>query len=55
MNCVGDIPCFCITLRNLTMTLEEGRIRTCRFPDFSALLMALSASLRTEVLTILSD
>lgn len=37
------------------MTLEEGRIRTCRFPDFSALLMALSASLRTEVLTILSD
>ncbi len=37
------------------MTLEEGRIKTCRFPDFSALLMALSASLRTEVLTILSD
>jgi hypothetical protein len=37
------------------MTLELGRIRTCRFPDFSALLMALSASLRTEVLTILSD
>ena len=37
------------------MTLEEGRMRTCRFPDFSALLMALSASLRTEVLTILTD
>jgi hypothetical protein len=34
------------------MTLELGRIRTCRFPAFSALLMALSASLRTEVLTM---
>lgn len=29
------------------MTFEEGRIRTCRFPDFSALLMALSASFWT--------
>ena len=36
------------------MTLELGRMRTWRFPDFSALLMALSASLRTEVLTILT-
>lgn len=36
------------------MTLEEGRIKTCRFPDFSALLMALSASLRTEVLTMVA-
>ena len=36
------------------MTLEEGRIRTWRLPAFSALLMALSASLRTEVLTILT-
>lgn len=36
------------------MTLEEGRMRTWRLPAFSALLMALSASLRTEVLTILS-
>lgn len=36
------------------MTLELGRIRTWRLPVFSALLMALSASLRTEVLTILA-
>lgn len=47
------IPCFCMTLKNLTMTLEEGLIRTWRLPAFSALLMDLSASLRTEVLTIL--
>jgi hypothetical protein len=33
-----------MTLRNLTITFEEGRIMTWRFPDFSALLMALSAS-----------
>lgn len=36
------------------MTLELGLIRTWRLPAFSALLMALSASLSTEVLTILS-
>lgn len=36
------------------MTLEDGRIKTWRFPAFSALLMDLSASLRTEVLTILA-
>lgn len=36
------------------MTLEEGRIMTWRRPAFSALLMALSASLRTEVRTILA-
>lgn len=36
------------------MTLELGLIRTWRLPAFSALLMALSASLRTEVLTILA-
>ena len=34
------------------MTLELGRISTWRLPDFSALFMALSASLRTLVLTI---
>ena len=48
------IPCFCITLKNLTMTFELGRISTCRLPAFSALLIALSASLRTLVLTILA-
>jgi hypothetical protein len=36
------------------MTFELGRIKTCLFPAFSALLMALSASLRTLVLTILA-
>lgn len=37
------------------MTLDEGRIMTWRLPDFSALLMALSASLRTDVLTMFAD
>lgn len=37
------IPCLCITAKNLTMTLELGLIMTWRLPDFSALLMALSA------------
>lgn len=36
------------------MTLELGRMSTCRFPDFSALLIALSASLRTLVLTMVT-
>jgi len=43
-----------MTERNLTMTLEDGLIMTWRLPAFSALLMALSASLRTEVLVILA-
>ena len=50
---VCDIPCFCIVCKNLTMTLELGRIKTWRLPAFSALLMALRASLRTLVLTIM--
>ena len=48
-------PCFCITRKNLTITLELGRIRTWRLPDFSALLMAFSASLRTDVLTMFAN
>ena len=36
------------------MTFELGRMRTCRLPAFSALLMLFRASLRTEVLTILT-
>lgn len=51
----NNVPCFCITLKNLTITLELGRIRTWRFPAFSALLMEFSASLRTLVLTILPN
>jgi hypothetical protein len=38
--------------RNLTTTLELGRIKTWRLPAFSALLMLLRASWRTEVRTI---
>jgi hypothetical protein len=34
-----DLPCFCMTERTLTTTLEEGRIMTCRFPRRSALTM----------------
>jgi hypothetical protein len=49
-----DVPWRCMTVRNLTMTLEDGRIRTWRLPAFSALLIALRQSLRTEVLTMLA-
>ena len=48
------VPCFCMQCKNFTMTLELGRMSTWRLPDFSALLMAFSASLSTLVLTILS-
>jgi len=34
------------------MTLDEGRMRTCLFPAFSALLIEFKQSLRTEVLTM---
>jgi len=44
-----------MTLKNLTMTFELGLIMTWRFPVFSALLMALSASLRTDVLVIFAS
>jgi hypothetical protein len=50
-----DIPCFCMTDRNLTMTFELGRIITCRFPDFSALLIAFKQSLRTDVRTMIAE
>ncbi|QBM89284.1 hypothetical protein METSCH_D03510 [Metschnikowia aff. pulcherrima] len=36
------------------MTLEDGLIKTCLLPVFSALLMALRASASTEVLVMLS-
>jgi len=35
------------------MTFELGRIRTWRLPAFSALLMELSASFKTEVRTMI--
>jgi hypothetical protein len=43
-----------MTERNLMMTLELGRIMHCLLPAFSALLIVLRASLRTDVLTILA-
>ena len=49
-----NIPCLCITPRNLTITLELGRTRHWRFPAFSALFIVLRASFRTDVLTILA-
>lgn len=49
-----DLPCFCMTWRNLTMTLELGRIMTWRLPAFSALFMLLRASWRTEVRTMVA-
>lgn len=48
------LPCFIITVRNLTMTLEHGLIRTWRLPLFSALLILLRASARTFMRTILA-
>lgn len=51
---IKNSPCFCMTDKNLIMTLELGLMRTWRLPAFSALLMAFSASLRTLVLTILA-
>lgn len=47
-------PCFCMTERNLITTLEEGRMRTCRLPRFSALNIFLRASLRTLMRTMVS-
>lgn len=47
-----DLPCFIITVRNRTMTLEHGLMRTWRFPRFSALLMLLRASARTFMRTM---
>jgi hypothetical protein len=43
-----------MTDKNLMMTFELGRIKTWRLPAFSALLMLLRASLRTEVLTMMA-
>ena len=51
----GNVPCFCIKDKNLTMTLDEGRIKTWRLPRFSALLMLLRQSFKTEIRTIFDD
>ncbi len=44
-----DLPCLCMTCRNLMTTFEDGRNSTCRLPRFSALYMFLSASFNTRV------
>ena len=46
------LPCFIITVRNLMMTFEHGRIMTWRLWRFSALLIDLSASARTFMCTM---
>lgn len=46
-------PCFIMTVRKRTITLEQGLIRTWRFPRFSALLMLLRASARTFMRTMM--
>ena len=48
-------PCFCMTRRNLIITLEDGLIITCRLPLFSALYMLFKASFRTLTLTIIAS
>ena len=48
------IPCFCITCRYLTMTLEQGRMRTWRLPAFSALLRVFNASASTLMRTMVA-
>jgi|EP01046_Picozoa_sp_COSAG06_P004771 hypothetical protein len=42
----SDAPCFIITCRNLTITLELGRMSTWRFPRFSAFEIALVTQAR---------
>ena len=49
-----NLPCFIITVRNFTMTFDEGRRRTCRFPRLSALQIEFRASLKTLIRTILN-
>ena len=46
-------PCFYMTLRNLTTTLETGPIKTCFLPAFSALTIVFKQSASTFTLTIL--
>ena len=48
----GNLPCCCICWRNLTTTLEEGRMRTCLLPRFSALVIVLRQSASTDIRTI---
>lgn len=47
------LPCFIMTVRKRTITLEQGLMRTWRFPRFSALLMLFRASARTFMRTMM--
>ena len=49
-----ELPCFCMTRRNFTTTLETGRTRTCRFPHFSAFTMLFRQSAIAPIFTIVS-
>jgi hypothetical protein len=49
------IPCLCITWRYLTITFEHGRIKTWRFPAFSALLSVFKASANTLIRTMMHE
>jgi len=49
-----SVPCFCITIRNLMITFEDGLIITWRFPRFSALYMLFRASFKTLTRTIVA-
>ena len=48
----GNLPCCCICWRNLTTTLEEGRMRTCLLPRFWALVIVLIQPASTDIRTI---
>lgn len=45
-------PCFYITRKNLTTTLETGPTKTYFFPAFSALTIVFKQSAKTLTLTI---
>ena len=47
-------PCFIMTVRNLMITLEQGRTSTCLLPRFSALLMHFKQSASESIRTILA-
>ncbi len=46
------LPCFIITVRNLTITLEQGLMSTCLLPRFSALHIDTRASFNTLIRTM---
>lgn len=48
----ANSPCFIITVKNLTMTLEQGLNKTCLCPFFSAVAIALRASAKTFIRTM---